>query len=242
MNKKNYFYFLWALSSITSTIPVVLIFMGVLPIGQMIPPIGVVLALALLGITFDGFMVTMGIYFAQKIGARLLFLDGNYDYKKDILQPAIVTGVAISSMILIINAVLSNYSFFEKYSGVKFYIPLQDMIAVLNSDIFLLLCLVSGLALLIKKITKTSSVSVMFMGGIIVTVLLRNVFPLMWLFGTAIDAFNLLVINALIAIGIESALGVLFWKKGFETAVLYHFIIVLVFYLIAPMATSVIAA
>ena len=232
MTKENYFYLLWAISSIASSSPAVLVFMGVVPVGQFSPI--VVARFAALGIVINAFMVTMGIYFAQKIGARLLFLDGNYDYKRDIVKPGIITGVVVSNILLILNVVFSNYLFFETYSGIQWYVVIQNIVSVLTADIFLLLCLVSGLALVIKKITKKMS-SGLFAISMLIVMFLRTVFPLIWMFGLHITPFNAHMINGLVNCIIDGTLGVLFWKKGFETAVLCHLVIVIIFYVVVPL-------
>ena len=90
MTQKQYFLFLWLLSSLGS------IFFVIYTIIQNSgandsPPVAVIFHYiatnVLLTIAINGVMVAIGLYCAQKIGARLLLLDGNYDCNKDVLKP-----------------------------------------------------------------------------------------------------------------------------------------------------------
>lgn len=179
----------------------------------------------------------MGLHFAQKIGARLLFLNGHYDCKKDILMPALVMGVVAACIGIALNAVIPVTTislFFDAPSYDFLYRALPNVFSVFGYGIFVLLFLIAGFALLIKNITKNASLSILMPVSIILVTLLRNVVPLIWNFGTAVIVVAPYV-NCAVACSIDVLLGMLFWKKGFETAVLCHLVMSFIFYIVAPM-------
>jgi hypothetical protein len=197
-----------------------------------------IIAIGILLIIFQGFILTMSLDFAQKIGARLLLLNDDYYFKKDILKPAMIVGILVSCIICAINIIwpLELFSSLGEMA-VFFNRTLGSLLLFVVYDINLLLFWMAGLALLIKKITKSDAMDLIVYTSIALVAFLGNMSSPIWHFG--IMAF---AIGPMVRCRIDVVLGVLFWKKGFETAVLCHFIIVLIFYLIAPMIMSAIAA
>ncbi len=184
-------------------------------------------------IVFYGFISIMGVRFAQKIGAKLLFLDGHYNFIQDILKPALFVGVLGAGAVLIINAVIPLAG---AYPYILFYKPLFSLVSVINYDVFLFLFCLCGFALLIKKITKNSSMTIIEYASVVLVALLQNGIWWIWQFGTA--AFP---IDPFVYFGLDVLLGTLFWKKGFETTVLCHLIIATILYVIAPAASIVLS-
>jgi hypothetical protein len=235
MDKKQYFWLWWALASLTPVISVVLVLTGIISVGLAVSPI-MLLILCIWAISFDGFILTMGLHFAQKIGAHLLFLNGHYNCKKDILMPALVMGVVAACTGLAINAVVPVTTirlFFDAPSYDFLYQALPNIFSAFGYGIFVLLFSVAGFALLIKKVTKNASLSILMPVSIILVTFLRNVVPLIWTFGTAVAVVDP-YINCAVACSIDVLLGMLFWKKGFEIAVLCHLVMSFIFYIVAP--------
>lgn len=96
MTKKQYFWFLWPLSCMRAIISLIS--------HSRFPPLFSVyghspMTSVLIHPLFSIFLYTiallLGLYFAIKIGARLLFLDDQYQYDvgRDILKPAVLWGV-----------------------------------------------------------------------------------------------------------------------------------------------------
>jgi len=56
-------------------------------------------------ISIYGFLLSLGMDFAKKVEAKLLFLDGHYNFAKDIFKPAVVVGTLYAGAVLIVNAV-----------------------------------------------------------------------------------------------------------------------------------------
>lgn len=197
-----------------------------------------IIAVGILSIIFQGFILTMGLDFAQKIGARLLLLNDDYYFKKDILKPAMIVGIVVSCIVCAINIAwpLELFSSLGE-TAVFFNRTLVSLLRFVVYDINLLLFWMAGLALLIKKITKSDAMDLVVYTSIALVAFLGNMASPIWQFG--IMAF---AVGPMVRCGIDVVLGVLFWKKGFETAVLCHLVIVLIFYLVAPMVMSVIPA
>jgi len=246
MTKKQYFYLLWTLSSIPTVIGIILTFTTgeYLNVGDdpeaLRASTGIVFSIALgvLEIMFRGFLVTIGLYFAERIGAPFLLLNDNYDLKKDILKPAIIVGTVVSCIVVAIDTAspFELFSFPGELPG-PFYGTLISLVNCIVYDVNLLLLWIAGLALLIKKVTNNADMDLIVYTSIVLIAFLFNMSSPIWHFG--ITAF---IIGPMIRSGIDVVLGVLFWKKGFETAVLCHLVMILIFYLIAPMAMNFIAA
>lgn len=187
---------------------------------------------------FSAITLAIGMYFAEKIGAKLLLLQGNYDLKKDILKPALIVGIAVSCIVFVVYMIspFELFSFFEKYSYFSFYTTLVVPITVIKHDIRLLLFWIAGVGLLIKRVTRSSSMDLIMYASIVLIAFLVNMSSPMWHFGTSlIFSSPMLVVGPVIRCGIDIVLGMLFWKKGFETAVLCHLIITFIFYMVTPM-------
>lgn len=182
----------------------------------------------------------LGIYFAQQIGAKLLFLQEDYDLKNDIVKPAFVVGGAYALVALLINAVTpvgqmyfdqSSYAdIIENFVGLFFY--------KMRFDLFVLLFGVCGLAFVIKKIAKDVSLSVI-MPICIVAISILPVSVLLFDCFTRFGCAGAMVAGNFFMIGSNILLGVLFWKKGLEAALLYGMIVCTILYLIAPVVMFV---
>ena len=196
------------------------------PVGLM----ALILA-SVVGFIMNGFFLSLGIDFAKKVDAKLLLLDGHYSFMKDIFNPAVVVGALYAGAVLIVNAVLPSPSlsvFFYEHSGVLFYKSFFSVFSILGYDVSMFLFSLCGIALLIKKITKNISVTAIDHVSVVLVAVLHNIVPWLWKFGTVF------MIDPIIGFATDMVLGVLFWKKGFETAVLCHFVIAIILYAIAP--------
>lgn len=190
---------------------------------------------------FSAIILAAGIDFAKKIGAKLLLLQDGYNLKNDIIKPACLVGIPLSSIAVVANKISSFelLSFFEKSSYSSFHKILIVPFLVITHDIRLLLFFIAGIALLIRTITRSSSIDMIRSASIdmivevsigVVSFFYHMTSPI-WLSGTRFIRSNpILFMGPIINCGIGIALGILFWKKGFETAVLCHLIIALIFY------------
>jgi hypothetical protein len=261
MTKKQYFYALWAISSIGIVVTSVLIFLIISPTEQEVPLKLYMIVAVLLGVFVYGFCITMGLYFSQKIGARLLFLEGHFDWKKDIIKPAALVAVIYSVMAVLANLLLMK--FFEGASDVEelpllverqnlllgssFSISMTGLLSafsgmwiriseVINADIVSLLFVLSGIALLEKKIFRDMSTSRAMLMAIAWVAIFAS------LKGIRVHGFSMLLIVSIIEMIRQVLLGLLFRKKGFETAVLCHILIVSIIYAASPLVVFALGA
>jgi len=70
----------------------------------------------------------------------------------------------------------------------------------------------------------------------VLVAVLHNIVPWIWQFGMVF------MIDPIIGFATDMVLGVIFLKKGFETAVLCHFVIAIILYVIAPAVVLVMGA
>ena len=187
------------------------------------------LVTSLFALFFTVLILALGMDFAKKIGARLLLLRDDYSVKNDIIKPALVAGLIVSGIILAINLfypLSSPFYSFVILSGWQQYILrlLNNMLSVISYDIGFLLVWVCGLSLLIRSIFKNISTNRLVYGSIVFVSFMRHLFTMIIRFmSTAVFA-----IDPIVNFGVDMVLGVLFWKKGFETTVLCHLIIVFI--------------
>jgi hypothetical protein len=175
-----------------------------------------------------GLMISFGIDFAQKVGLRLLFLEGNFRFGRDILKPAIL----VSSFYICTWLVIKILTF----SVLLIKSPLDSVLLKLFFyDTCLFLFGLSGCALLLKKIGKKIPMSIIMPVSIFLVAFLYNWGCAMFLGGgLVIGKFRILIANFFCDI----LLGMLFWRKGFETAVLCHVFIAMSVYVILPTILS----
>lgn len=257
MNEKRYFIFWFILDNLFPIFWVMIVFLSSLrgyPVGdfeslsasdELMKSSGSTFIMGIFDVALvlliSAIVLAAGMDFAKKIGARLLLLHGDYDVKKDIIKPACIVGIIISSIAVVANKISSFelLSFFEKSSYSYFQKILIVPFLVVTHDIRLLLFFIAGIALLIRTITRNSFIdmirSVSIDMIVYVSIALGSFFCYMtspiWLSGTRLIRSNpILFMGPIINCGIGVVLGVLFWKKGFETAVLCHLIIALIFY------------
>ena len=254
MTKKQYFMFLWALSSlyyvffIIHRVISIWSIEGYFPRGEMVS-----MGTALVHIALGGLMLFFGIYFAQKIGARLLLLDRQYDFMNDIFKPAALVGILYSGIVFIAHArvgilgegvaglivpgrLFSLYLFsFVQETGLFFifYELSLQVFSAINTDALWLLFGVAGIALLLKTIIGGMSISRAMLISVFICAFLSH-FLVIWSYGflmiPVLESIRLLL------------LGLLFWKKGFETAIFSHLIMVFILFVIVPAAVLVVGA
>lgn len=224
MNKKQYFMLLWGLCSV---------FIITLMIKRLINtyyietqfPVFFDIVLYVSSICIYGFFLSLGMDFSQKIGMRFLLLDTTVRWNRDFFKPAMLVGVLYASAVLVVNALMPLGVFSHPQSR-SFFGLFDKLFSVISYDAFMLLFLISGLALLLKKIGKNISLSVMVPVSIILISLMdSNKIDLWWRYGMA---------TFMLKCSMTSLLGLLFWRKGFETALLCHIIVVIALYIFAP--------
>jgi len=191
--------------------------------------------------------------FAQKVGARLLFLDGQYNFMNDIFKPAALVGIVYAGIVLIAHArvgilgegvaalivpgrlfSLHLFSFVQETGLVFVFYELSlQVFRAINTDALWLLFGVAGIALLLKTIIRGMSTSQAMLISVFICAFLSH-FLVIWSYGflmiPVLESIRLLL------------LGLLFWKKGFETAIFSHLIMVFILFVIVPAVVLLVGA
>ncbi len=237
---RGYFLALW-IACIISTFAVmpfiqtVALFAGAQPIAFTPLVLAVMMAE---NIILYSIALFFGLRFAEKIGIRFLFLDKNTNYLNDLIKPGLFAGIGCALAMLVVDKLLPVSSHGINALA-KFTPPLYGLLAalfgVINQEVLLCLLGISGIALLLKKLLKNLSIS---------RIMAISIFIASLLFGLAhiptfIHAISFLGSSVIIRIIILNLIsgttfGLLFWKKGFETAVFAHFIVDFIIYFLVP--------
>lgn len=193
---------------------------------EILPIVGVLAGLAISLFIFS-FVLAAGMDFAERIGARLLLLQENYNVKKDILMPGLIAGIAVAAVLLMLRTRFHFELFADLETNADFYFykRVVVLLSVIKYDVSTLLFWMAGCALFIKKLTRSAAMDAIMYVSIILISLLFNMGSPIWNFGLVA-----IPVGEAVRCGIDILLGVLFWKKGFETAVLCHLIITFIFY------------
>ena len=229
MNKKEYFLFLSGLFSLDILIFVIPSTFSVWSEMGYLPAVEIRSFILALSIIVAGVVaIYIGIYLAQKIGLRLLLLENQYSFHKDIFMPAIVTASAYSALVLLVNKFIpiASLNFFS-------WNFLRYLTFALRFDIPILLFGLTLIAFIIKKIAQNASLSFIMPISIILLSLLIHAAPLIacLFFDCGLEK----VIDLLYTPFTTAVLGVLFWKKGFEAALLCSIIITTILYFVVPL-------
>lgn len=240
MTKKNYFFILWMLVSLDSFVFIIeraiLLWstLGYFPHGELVS-----MGTGLATIVVNSIALCIGVYCAKRIGMRFLFLQENYDVLNDVLKPAVVIAGLYSVVVLFIHGwrPISSVAYLSiptpgVSSGMYFF---KTILLLLRFDLFVLLFCICGLAFIIRKIMARVQLSTIMPISIIVSCLLIHLFLL----------FNPqahIVVDALYSVVTCVLLGMLFWKKNLEAALLCHVIIITLLYLFGPMVVSAVVS
>lgn len=241
MNKR-YFFTLWALC-ILSTFAVipfvqtVALFSGE-PSLEFTPMVLVYMTLE--SIIVHGLILFFGLRFAEKIGIRFLLLEANVHYWDDLIKPSLFAGVGCASFMFIVDALLPSSSFTLSalaQSVAPLHGFLTAVFGVLNQEVILCLFGVSGIALLLKRVFENErSRSLIMVMSIVIAALLFGLFHLpVFLHAVATLGFPLIIRIMLLNLISGVTFGLIFWRKGFETAVLTHCIVDLIIYALMPL-------
>jgi len=198
---------------------------------------GMILA-ALEAAIIYGMMIYYGMRWATNIGARFLLLENNYDLWKDLLKPGLITGIACTTAILSVDALLPASPL--NLHALALSIPPKIgffclIFCIVNQQVFLSLFCVSGIATLLKKEWEDLSASARMVLSIFATSILFGLAHIP-VFVRPEMADIPLVITRIMVLTLFSgvAFGYLFWKKSFETAIFGHMVVDAILYVLVP--------
>jgi hypothetical protein len=235
MTKKQYLMLLWPLSCAPAIMSLVKYGWGSLFSFAGYGPLASFLIHPFFSIALHTCALFIGIYFAQQIGARLLFLQDNYDLKNDVLKPAVFMASLYAVAVLIINWVtpFGEIYFQPAYMDIVQSFFFYKIVPTMRFDLIFLLLGVCGSVFIIKKIVKNISLTVLMP----ICIVLISILPLLIILFDCVTRSRCLA-EVLIRESFMSIsciiLGMLFWKKGLEAALIYHVIVMTILYLIAP--------
>lgn len=240
MTFKNYFILLWlacivsafAIIPFTRTVETLL---GNKPIE--LTPI-FFFFLSIEAIILYGLAAFFGLKMARKLNITFFLLDQNFSFKNDILKPGFIFGSLCAATMLIVDWLLPlsslSLNFLAKNTP-PFYGLIAALFGVINQEVLLCLLVISGFALLLKKIFKQIDQSIIMWISIILTSLLFGIAHLptylheiSWMQAPLIA--RCIILNCISGI----TFGLLFWRKGFETAVFAHITVDFILYFMVP--------
>ncbi len=197
-------------------------------------PLEIITPAFLLGLTFEGIIVYglliyFGMKFAHKLGIRFLLLDKNADLKNDLFKTGLLAGIFCACAMLMVDALLPA-SLFSLHALAKSIPPVAGLLGalfgVINQQVILSLFYISGIALLLKRLLKNMDMSIIMGISIALSALLFGLAHVP-LFVQSITLETPLMISRILILNAISGttFGLLFWRKGFETAVFAHMIV-----------------
>jgi len=198
------------------------------------------LMISAIGATFIyGWMVFLGMQWARKIGARFLLLENNPDFYNDLLKPGLIAGIVCTIAILFFDAALpaSPMNLLAFARSVPPAIGFFGLFfCVVNQQVYLSLFCVSGFVLLLKTMFEDLSESFVFAVSIFATAFLFGLAHIPTFVNPAMPDVAL-VITRIMVLNIFSGVtfGMLYWKKGFETAVWGHVVVDAILYVLVPL-------
>jgi len=242
MTRKQYFIFLWILGAIST--------IAVYPFSQVVALLTgnslmdieltntTIMVFLLEGTVVHGIVLFFGMKFADKIGAKFLLMRSGVSWMADLFRPAIIGGILCSATVLLVDYLLPISSL-TLGSLIMQTPPLYGLLAVaggvVSQEVLLCLLIISGIALLFKKLFKTADMNTVMPISIGISAFLFGVMHLPT-FINIMDIGNadLVLVVRVIMLNIitGTTFGMLFWKKGFETAVLAHLIVDTIFYIL----------
>ncbi|MGC2310705.1 MAG: CPBP family glutamic-type intramembrane protease [Candidatus Babeliaceae bacterium] len=183
---------------------------------------------AIEGIVVYGLLLFFGLRFAKKIGIRFLLLDKSANLKNDLFVPGLNIGTLCAFILLFVDKLLpvSSLSLNAFAKGIPpLYGLLGAIFGVIQEEVILCLVCISGFALLFKKIFRHVGMSVIMWISILFVAVLFGICHLPTFIHeisstTAPLIAQILILNAICSI----TFGLLFWRKGFETAIFAHFV------------------
>jgi hypothetical protein len=200
--------------------------------------------MALQAIIGYGLLIVIGMKCAASIGARFLLLESNPDFHRDMFKPGLLSGIACAFAILLIDAVLptSPLNLFALASSIS---PLVGFFClffcIINQEVIICLFLLSGIAVVLKRLLSGLSHTAIMMTSIVITALLFGIAHLPVFLYTTAENIPLLITRIMLLSGIAGiTFETLFWKKSFEAAIWAHFVVDFILYVLVPMYSLIV--
>lgn len=246
MTRNNYSILLWLFCIISpfALIPFirgVAFFTGTEPIPV---TLYMLILMALQATIGYGLLIFIGMKCAASIGGRFLLLEANPDFHRDMFKPGLVAGIACALVILLVDVLLpaSPLNLFALASSIS---PLVGFFClffcIINQEVLICLFLLSGIAVVLKRLLSGLSHTAIMIVSIAIMALLFGIAHLpVFLYGTA-ENVPLLITRIMLLSGIAGiTFGTLFWKKSFEAAVWAHFVVDFILYVLVPMYSLIV--
>jgi hypothetical protein len=246
MTRNNYSILLWLFCIISpfALIPfvrAVAFFAGT----QLIPLTPYMLIFMALEATIGyGLLIFIGMKCAELIGARFLLLEANPDFHRDMFKPGLLSGIACAFAVLLVDTLLpaSPFNLFALASSIS---PLVGFFClffcIINQEVIICLFLLSGIAVILKRLLGGLSHTVIMIISIALMGLIFGIAHLPVFLYTTAENIPLLITRIMLLSGIAGIVfGTLFWKKSFEAAVWAHFVVDFILYVLVPMYSMIV--
>jgi hypothetical protein len=240
MTPKQYFFICWALCivsgfAVAPFIQTVALLTGGTPI-ESTPLFWAWIAIE--GIVAYGLALFFGMKLTKKIAAQLLLLESNINWPRDVFKPAVFVGMFCALTLLFVDFILPTTTLNLWF--LVTHIPLGQgllgaFFGVINQEIILCFIWICGITVFLKKIFQRTALNVLMAVSIVIAALIFGVvhvpiFVHNFSAQTPLLIFKVMILNFISGI----TFGTLFWKKGFETAVLAHVVTDFILYVTVP--------
>jgi len=190
-----------------------------------------------------GILIFLGLKFSQKLGIHLLLLDENANLKQDLFKPGITIGIICTVLMLIADRLLPA-AHLNLYYIATHMNPLYGLLglipAAFNEEVVVRLFFAFRYSFVAKKkFFKGLNISTIMWMSVLFTALFFGLGHIATFVHEMTATTPLIVLRMLVLNGISGVLfGLLFWRKGFETAMLAHFVSDLLLYVFIPLISS----
>ena len=197
--------------------------------------------------------VFCGLFFSQKVGLGLPILEGALNGEKkgrqflSILLPSILLGILPGVLIVIFS--MGFDVLIPEFQALDISIPVWKAVLAsfyggIGEEVLLRLFLVSLFVWLTSLIMKTKDGRPTGFGICLAIIISAIVFGLGHLPATAyiVPLTQIVIIRALVLNGIGGIIfGLLYWKKGLESAIIAHFTADIVLHVVTPLVTPLVS-
>jgi len=206
--------------------------------------LSLIFLMALEGMICFGILIFFGRKFAQKIGIKFLFLDKNTTVMNSLIKPGLLVGMLCTFLQVTVDKLLPTAQFSLHYLTINtppLYGLIGSIYGAFNEEVFMQLFFLSAIAVLLTKMFKQVHKNTIMWNAIIITSLVFGLCHLPNFVHAITPDTPLIVLRVLLLNSISGVLfGYVFWRKGFEVAMLAHLINDIGLYFFIPIVYKII--
>jgi membrane protease YdiL (CAAX protease family) len=226
-NRTTFFLFLWV-GSLLATLAIFPYQLAMIPQDQLpLSPLILGLLAVIQTALMYGLIIWLGISLARKIDFPILWFSHNVNLKNQLFVPGLIGGLIAAVIVLSLNSSCVNGVCipFAQYASLWHSLA-AALYGAFQEEIIARLFLVSLLVWLGNLLVPSLGSKTIAWAGIVLSALVFGFGHLPILYTLYGQSVSLLMVLRVIALnsGAGIIFGWLYWKKGFETAMLAHFV------------------